>query len=151
MIKEILIYPKDKDTLTKKSELVKNVNDVKDIIQDMKDTLHNTKQGVGISAIQIGYPLQICLISHNKKDYILINPVITRTRGEIDSTEGCLSVPDKFGTFKRAEKVWIEYIDEFGNKKEIAEGGFFSRIAQHEIDHLNGWCEVFNLAGEDNG
>lgn len=149
MVKEVLIYPKDKDVLTKISEEVKDVNEVKDLIQDMKDTLHSTKHGVGISAIQIGDARRVCVIHYNGRDVVLINPVITKTRGEIESKEGCLSVPDKYGTFKRAQKVWCEYIDEEGKKKELSDGGYCSRVLQHELDHLEGWCEVFNLAEEE--
>lgn len=149
MVKEVLIYPKDRDVLTKVSEEVKDVNEVKDLIQDMKDTLHSTKHGVGISAIQIGDARRVCVIHYNGRDVVLINPVITKTRGEIESKEGCLSVPDKYGTFKRAQKVWCEYIDEEGKKKELSDGGYCSRVLQHELDHLEGWCEVFNLAEEE--
>ena len=148
MIKEILIYPKDKDILTMKSENVKE-EDISDLIQDLKDTLHNTKHGVGISAIQIGIPKRVCLIHANAKDIILINPVITRKRGEIDSQEGCLSVPEKYGKFKRAQKVWVDYISEDESKKELAEGGFVSRVVQHELDHMDGWCPVFDLAEKE--
>ena len=153
MIKEILTYPENMDILTKKSQNVilsgENKEDVSELIQDLKDTLHSTKHGVGISAIQIGEPKKVCVISHNGKDIVLINPIITRKRGEVDSIEGCLSAPEKYGTFKRAEKVWIDYFDEYGNKKELAEGGFVSRVAQHELDHFEGWCVVFDLVKEE--
>ena len=40
MIKKILQYPQDKDILLQKSEEVKNIDEIKDLIQDMKDTLN---------------------------------------------------------------------------------------------------------------
>lgn len=153
MIKEILTYPENKEILTTKSQEViisgENKEDVSELIQDLKDTLHNTKSGVGISAVQIGVLKRVCIVSHNGKDIAMINPIITRKRGEVDSQEGCLSAPERYGTFKRAEKVWCEYYDENGNKKEIAEGGFVSKIIQHELDHFEGWCVVFDLTKED--
>ena len=149
MIKQILIYPKDKDALTMKSEDVKDKEDVSELIQDLKDTLHSTEHGVGISAIQIGVPKKVCVIHADGRDIALINPVITRKRGEIDSKEGCLSVPEKYGVFKRAQKVWVDYINENGIKRELAEGGFVSRIIQHEVDHMDGWCPVFDLAEKE--
>ena len=106
MVKEILIYPKDKDILTQVSEEVKDVSEVQELIQDMKDTLHSTEHGVGISAVQIGVLKRVCVIHYNGRDIVLINPVITKTRGEVDSKEGCLSVPEKYGVFKRPQKVW---------------------------------------------
>lgn len=136
MVKEILVYPKDKNILTQVSEEVKDIAEVQELIQDMKDTLHSTEHGVGISAVQIGVLKRVCVIHYNGKDITLINPVITKTRGEVDSKEGCLSVPDKYGVFKRPQKVWCTYIDENGKEQEIADGGFVSRVISHECDHL---------------
>lgn len=148
MIREILTYPENKYILTSKSELVTDIESVKELIQDMKDTLHSTETGVGISAVQIGVLKKVCIVHHNNKDIVMINPFITRTRGEIISNEGCLSAPEKYGEFKRHEKVWCTYLDENGNQKEISEGGFVSRVIQHELDHFDGWCEVFSLVEE---
>lgn len=150
MIKEILIYPNDKDILTRKSEPIDIWSeDIKGLAQDLKDTLHNSKSGVGISAVQIGVLKKMCVIHYNGKDIVMINPEITKAKGEVDSKEGCLSVPDEYGIFKRAQKVWCSYIDESGNQKEIADGGFVSRVIQHELDHMEGWCPVFELAEGD--
>lgn len=145
MIQKILTFKENKDILTQKSEEVSDVSEVQGLIQDMKDTLHNTKEGVGISAVQIGVLKRVCIIHHNGKDIAMINPVITRRRGTIKSKEGCLSTPDVYGEFDRAEKVWCTYLDENGNTKEIAEGGFASRVIQHELDHFDGWCNTFDL------
>ena len=149
MIRKILEYPQDKDILTQKSELVDlEKDDYKTLIQDLKDTLHSTNNGVGISAIQIGEPKRICVIHYNGRDIALINPEITKTRGEQDSHEGCLSAPTVFGDFKRAQKVWCDYTNEDGRKKELADGGWCSILVQHELDHLDGWCKVFDLVEE---
>lgn len=148
MVKEILTYPKDKEILTSKSVEVK-AEEVQDLIQDLKDTLHSTETGVGISAVQIGELKRVCVIHHNGRDMVFINPVITRKRGEVDSKEGCLSAPEKYGTFKRAQKVWCSYTDETGRFREIDEGGFLSIVLQHELEHFEGWCEVFSLVEEE--
>lgn len=149
MIKEILTYPTNKDILTSKSVEVEEINDeIKNLIQDLKDTLNNTT-GCGISAVQIGELKRVCLIKINGQIKTLINPVITKTRGEVEFREGCLSAPDVATTTKRAQKVWVDYIDENGRKRELADGGLCSIIVQHELDHFDGWCEVFNeLKGE---
>lgn len=59
----------------------------------------------------------------------------------------------KYGNFKRFQKVWCTYYDETGREREIADGGFVSRVIQHELDHMQGWCPVFDLAEnkKDNG
>ena len=120
MVKEILIFPKNEDILTMKSEDVEDVESVRDLIQDLKDTLHNTKSGCGISAIQIGVPKKVCIIHYNGKDIALINPQITRrSEDKVLFREGCLSAPDFYSIVERNKKVWVTYIDENGvqNKK----------------------------------
>lgn len=144
MKKEILTYLNNKEILTQTSETVKDINDeIKTVIQDMKDTLLSTN-GVGISAVQIGVLKRICIIKHNNNLITMINPKITRIRGEKIFKEGCLSAPEEYRDVKRGDKVWCTYIDENGNEKEIAQGGLCSIIIQHELDHFEGWCEVFN-------
>lgn len=149
MVKEILVYPKNKDILTQKSEEVGGINDeIKNIIQDLKDTLNNST-GCGISAVQIGILKRICIIKYNNEEIVMINPRITNSRGEIYYKEGCLSAPGIYTDVKRAQKVWCTYLDENGKEKEIAQGGLCSVIIQHELEHFDGWCEVFNEIKEE--
>lgn len=144
MIKKILNYynEEDKQILSKVSEKVTNIEEVRDLIQDLKDTLHNTSNGKGMSAIQIGEPKRVCICSWAGQEIVMINPVITRTRGKQLYSEGCLSVPGVFKEIERAQKVWCTYTDEDGNTREIAEGGRMSDIIQHELDHFEGSCRV---------
>ena len=149
MVKEILIYPESKEILTQKSEEVGDINEeIKNIIEDLNDTL-NDSTGCGISAIQIGIPKRICIIKYNNENIVMINPKITNARGEVYFREGCLSVPGFYTNVKRAQKVWCSYLDENGREKEIAQGGLCSVIIQHELDHFDGWCEVFNEIKEE--
>lgn len=149
MVKEILIYPENKEILTQKSEEVGDINEeIKNIIEDLNDTLNNST-GCGISAIQIGIPKRICIIKYNNENIVMINPKITNARGEVYFREGCLSAPGFYTNVKRAQKVWCSYLDENGREKEIAQGGLCSVIIQHELDHLDGWCEVFNEIKEE--
>jgi peptide deformylase len=148
MIKRILTYPSDKEILMSKSEEVTDVNEVKDLIQDLKDTLKNTS-GVGISAVQIGVLKKVCIIKYNGEYITMINPVITRTRDKVLFQEGCLSAPAVYTTVERAKKVWVEYLDETGKKRELDQGGLCSVIIQHELDHFEGGCEVFKEIKED--
>ena len=143
MIKKILTYTEDKEILTQKSEKVNDVNEVKELIQDLKDTLHATDSGRGISAIQIGVPKCVCICEWGGDEIVMINPVITRSRGNQDFSEGCLSAPGKFKMVPRFQKVWCTYTDENGETQEIAQGGRMSNIIQHELDHFEGDCALF--------
>jgi len=146
MIKNILIYPDDKNILTQKSEEITTINEeIKNLAQDLIDTLESTKTGVGISAVQIGVPKRICAIQDNNNQYIImINPYITKRHGKLFYNEGCLSAPHTTKKVLRNQKVQCTYIDLKGNKKNITRGGLASIIIQHELDHFEGWCEVFD-------
>ncbi len=146
MIRKILTYDneEDKNILSQKSELVNNVNEIQELIQDLKDTLHSIYEAKGLSAIQIGVNKRVCICSWGGKEIVLINPTIVRSRGEQEFLEGCLSVPGVYKKVKRFQKVWCSYLDEKGNQQEIAEGGRMSNIIQHELDHFEGECKLYN-------
>lgn len=146
MIKRILNYrnEEDKEILSQKSETVENINEVKDLIQDLKDTLHAIPDAKGLSAIQLGINKRICICSWGGDEVLLINPVITRSRGEQEYLEGCLSVPGVYKKVTRFQKVWCSYLDENGEQQEIAQGGRMSDIIQHELDHFEGECKIYS-------
>ena len=146
MIKRILNYrnEEDKEILSQKSETVENIDEVKELIQDLKDTLHAIPDAKGLSAIQLGINKRICICSWGGDEVLLINPVITRSRGEQEYLEGCLSVPGVYKKVTRFQKVWCSYLDENGDKQEIAQGGRMSDIIQHELDHFEGECKLYN-------
>jgi peptide deformylase len=68
----------------------------------------------------------------------LINPVVTRTEGEIVWEEGCLSVVDFTAEVKRAAQVEIVAFDVDQNELKIEAEGLLAVALQHEIDHLDG-------------
>lgn len=146
MIKRVLNYrnEEDKEILSQKSETVENIDEIKDLIQDLKDTLHAIPDAKGLSAIQLGINKRICICSWGNDEILLINPVITRGRGEQEYLEGCLSVPGIYKKVKRFQKVWCSYLDENGEQQEIAQGGRMSDIIQHELDHFEGECKLYN-------
>lgn len=78
MKRKILTYPNDIEILSLKSQEVTDLKDeaFKQLIQDLKDTLQEDPTGVGLSAIQIGVPLRVCIINYGK-EIIMINPIIT--------------------------------------------------------------------------
>ena len=129
MIKRILNYrnEEDKEILSQKSETVENIDEVKK----------------GLSAIQLGVNKKVCICSWGGDKVLLINPVITRSRGEQEYLEGCLSVPGVYKKVTRFQKVWCSYLDENGEQQEIAQGGRMSDIIQHELDHFEGECKLY--------
>jgi len=73
------------------------------------------------------------------KYYVFVNPVVKKvSRKMLESAEGCLSVPKKYGLVMRHEKIIVEARDEQGKKITRGSSRFFARVMQHELDHLDG-------------
>ncbi|CZG66219.1 Peptide deformylase [Legionella pneumophila] len=122
-----------------------------DLIEAMKKKLY-ALGGVGLAAPQVNSAKQIIavyipeeaqLLRDNAKIYpmhILINPnyePLPQAR-IISDFEGCYSVSSKAGKVPRYDEIQLKYYDEEGNVHQQIENGFYARVLQHEIDHLNG-------------
>lgn len=130
--------------LRKKSKLVTNYNDrLKTLIEDMYETMDQA-YGVGLAAPQIGILKRLIVVDNREEEeekglrFYMINPEIIEREGEEVSMEGCLSVPGKQGTVKRAKNIKVKYNDLDGNEKIMEAEDFLARIIQHETDHLEG-------------
>ncbi len=107
------------------------------LLDDMHETLE-LAQGVGLAAPQVGILRRVVIIEIDGKRYEMINPEIVATKGVQEEIEGCLSIPDKYGTVKRPAWVKIKALDRNGNEY-FAEGtGLLARAFCHETDHLDG-------------
>lgn len=128
------------EILKKKSKEVDVIDEkTKELIRDMIDTMHKY-DGVGLAAVQVGILKRIVVIDlYDEKPIIkLINPVITKTKGEQEVEEGCLSFPNKYVKVKRPEEVTVEATDENGKNIKITGTGLLAQAISHEVDHLNG-------------
>ena len=117
---------------------------VQKLIDDMFDTMHEYN-GVGLAAPQVHEGLRIfvgLLIESPEDDaepIALINPEITPigdTRA--DGREGCLSIPEIYGTVPRFTAISVKALDRTGKVIELELKDFPARVAQHEHDHLDG-------------
>lgn len=136
---------KDEDAILHKKALkVDSLNDeVRNIIQDLRDTMWAYPFCVGLSAPQIGVSLAISVINTERedkdKDLIMINPSVISLSGKKDKKrESCMSVWGETGIVERREKLIVEYYDDNFELKTMECKGFLSRCIQHEIDHLEG-------------
>ena len=110
----------------------------KQLILDLEKTMQANK-GVGLAAVQVGKLIRLTVINTDDGLLPLINPVIARKswRKELGE-EGCLSIPGVFGLVKRSLTISVRARDLEGNKIHFKAKGFFARVIQHEVDHLNG-------------
>jgi peptide deformylase len=123
---------------------------VKQVIQDLKDSMHN--EGIiGMAAPQIGENVKIFVTEPRETDArpadqadqlrVYINPKITYFSEEkILIYEGCGSVSESnlFGPVTRPKIIEIEAYNEKGEKFKFKCDGILSRVIQHEYDHMNG-------------
>ncbi len=108
------------------------------LLDDMADTMR-AAQGVGLAGPQVGILRRIVVIEVEEGNLIeLINPKIIAYAGEQEGTEGCLSVPNKWGTVKRPMHVTVRALNRHGEEFEITGSGFLARAFCHELDHLDG-------------
>jgi peptide deformylase len=158
MKKPLITVPQE--ILRKKSVEVTIDKKTTQFIEDLRDTLlqQNNPKGVGLSAPQIGKNWKIfaTLLAADIEDdagpqdlKIFINPLIISHSSDLilgDSSddpilEGCLSIPNIYGPVPRYSEVTVEYQTlENGQilSKRESFNGFFSRVIQHEYDHLEG-------------
>jgi len=127
------------EILRKKCRAVDEVNDrVRQILDDMLETLHSTDNGAAIAASQVGILMRLVVIDAGEGVIKLINPKIVKKSGSQEVVEGCLSAPNVFGKLKRPYKVTVEALNENGEKIVIKGKGFMAKCLCHEIDHLDG-------------
>ncbi len=131
-------------------------------ITDLIETLENAKnpEGAGLAAPQIGVMRRICIVRRFipdptnpdntlKENYVLVNPEIIQASAETDVRyEGCLSIPDTYGPVERSKRIKIRALNRGGEEIKMNASGFFARVIQHEVDHLNGVLFTTKLAGK---
>ncbi len=128
------------EILRKKSRKVEIVDDkIRELLDDMVETMHKYN-GVGLSAVQVGVLKRVVVIDlyDDKGPLKLVNPIITKQKGEQEVEEGCLSFPNKYARMIRPAEVTVEALNEDGKKIKIHAKELLAQALCHEIDHLNG-------------
>lgn len=131
--------------------------EIQNLIEWMRDTMQDAP-GVGLAAPQIGLSLRLAVIEdkpENLKDlpvdylkererkavpfHVIVNPKLTlQGPANVEFFEGCLSLASFTAIVPRSRKVRVECLDHQGEPKTIEASGWYARILQHEIDHLEG-------------
>ncbi len=136
----ILRLEKD-EILKKKSREVEVIDDkIQTLIDDMFDTMYKYN-GVGLSAVQVGVLKRVVVIDVTEdrtEPIVLINPKITKTKGEHEVEEGCLSFPNQYAKLIRPKEVTVEALDRSGKKITIKAKDLLAQAVTHELDHLDG-------------
>ena len=157
-MKTLPIYTYGFEVLRKKTKKVTKIDDkFIELVGSMFNTMHRAT-GIGLAAPQIGSELAVTVIDISRTEdkkkiktepITLINPVIKDHHGEITLEEGCLSIPYVRADVTRPETIYVEYQDLDLNKHYVELKGFIARVAQHEIDHLNGILFIDHLKKDE--
>jgi peptide deformylase len=108
------------------------------LADEMFETMHSA-HGVGLAAPQIAQSIRIFVAEYEDHKVAMVNPEIVKAEGEALGTEGCLSIPGYVGeNIRRAEKIVVKGQDVRGKAMKVNAEGWFARVLQHEIDHLDG-------------
>lgn len=138
----------DSLTLRRKSapmvEGIERADDYETLRRRMLATVQDSENtGVGIAAPQVGILRRMIAVQRFDKPgepfEIYLNPKIVEYSAETaPGREGCLSIPDRSGEVKRAQRITLRYRDEQFAERLERISGFTAVIFQHEIDHLDG-------------
>src|SRR6185295_1196377 len=134
---------------------------IQELIELMRETMREAP-GVGLAAPQIGLSIQLAVIEdqpeylahHSAEElaelqrsavpfHVIINPKLSFIDdSSAEFFEGCLSVEGYQAVVSRAVNVRVDCLNERGEEITINAHGWYARILQHEIDHLNGTLYV---------
>lgn len=124
--------------LNKTSRKVEKFDDkLAALIDDMLETMYSAN-GVGLAAVQVGILKRVVVIDIGEGHMELVNPEITMKEGEQQESEGCLSLPGKYGVTSRPQKVQVKAQDRNGKWQVFTGEDLKARAFCHEIDHLDG-------------
>ena len=136
---EILEFPDPR--LRTKAKAVKNVTGKLIRLADrMLDAMYEAP-GIGLAATQVNFHQRIIVldVSEEKKSpLILINPTLEEQEGEIETSEGCLSVPGFWEPVVRSSRIVVNAVNREGEPFTMEAEDLLAVCIQHEMDHLEG-------------
>jgi peptide deformylase len=107
------------------------------LANDMIETMY-AAPGAGLAAPQVGVQKRLFVYDAGDGPKVIMNPVISESRGEWEYEEGCLSVPGLYWPIVRPKEVHLTGYDLDGNEISVEADEFEARVFQHELDHLDG-------------
>lgn len=111
---------------------------MQDLINNLIETMAE-ENGVGIAAPQVGTHERVIIVETPTGIQAFINPeIVSRSIRQVNSIEGCLSVPGMSGVVKRHSSVKVKALNRLGEELTMKANGLTAIIFQHEIDHLDG-------------
>jgi len=146
--------------LRKKCERIEEITDeLKQLVKDMEETM-NAHDGIGLAAPQVHRSIALFIVNIPKqvgpnewvpgRTHVFINPkILDYSEEEWLRGEGCLSIPDVYGTVNRPLKIKVEATDINGKQFVEEFSGTEARAILHENDHINGVLFIDRVRGKE--
>jgi peptide deformylase len=138
----VINYPHP--TLRRVSKPLRRVDaELHRLVAEMFDLMYEQK-GCGLAANQVDLPYRVFVVNQSgdpakkEQEFVFLNPVLSKPKGSAEDEEGCLSLPGLYAPVRRPERVTIDAYNLQGEKIHLEAKDRFSRILQHETDHLDG-------------
>ena len=125
--------------LKMRAEPVGQVDDELRRMGDRMVALMHDADGIGLAATQVGILRRFFVFRGEEDDVLVVNPTITSSSDETEvDEEGCLSLGPVRVPVERSLAVTLEGLDREGAPLRLELDGTPARVAQHELDHLDG-------------
>jgi len=156
-VRPIVQHALNPEVLRKQSVPVRaGASEVRELIEDLKDTLLCHANGVGLAAPQIGVHQRAIVVrlgagqgQEPAPPIGIINPEIVEAGHDLPDFDGCLSIPGLYGETVRPHFMRLRGLDEHGNCFEWTFEDFDAVVAHHEVDHLNGVLFIDRVPSPD--
>jgi peptide deformylase len=126
-------------------------DDLKQLVERMTRLMQDAR-GVGLAANQVGVLRRVFVVQAEDEEQprALVNPsIVERSEESDEDDEGCLSMQGVVVSVERPVRVRLEASDEEGKPVTLDLEGLPARVAQHELDHLDGVLIVDRTSPED--
>lgn len=146
--------------LRKKCPRVEAIDDtIRQLVQNMEETMF-THDGIGLAAPQVHHSLALFIVNIPKeispnqwvpgKTLVFINPkILERSEEEWDRGEGCLSIPELYGSVSRPLHIKVEATNLDGQRFVEKFSDLIARAIMHENDHINGVLFIDRVKGQE--
>jgi len=113
--------------------------DLQRLVTRLRQLMQDAR-GVGLAATQIGILQRVFVFQKGEDDIVaVVNPTLADVSDELETDdEGCLSLQGVTMPVERHLRVTLEGKDPDGNDVRFELEGHPARVAQHELDHIDG-------------
>lgn len=112
--------------------------DATEFATNLIETMYGAR-GIGLAAIQCGFPYRVFVMIGPQFDYAIFNPkIVSESVDRVDLEESCLSFPGISLNIKRSNEIRVRFADVNGDISTHKFTGLTARTIQHELMHLDG-------------